>query len=214
MRYDLVIFDMDGTLTDSYLSITKTFQHTLRETLGLEIEDLDAFRPFIGPPLGESLATYDLRGPELTRAMAVYRAHYLTTLDDTVVYPGISELLIALKEAGAKLAVASNKQTEIVCQLLERDGLAPYFDFVTGADDSRPGTKADAIQSVLDYFALKGYRRAVMIGDRYHDAAGAEEAGVDFAAAGYGPGSREEFAPYPMVFYAQTVAELERFLLE
>jgi len=213
-RYDLIIFDLDGTLYNSYYSITKSFQYVVREMCGIDESDLEVFRPFIGPPLVDSLASYGIEGDELIKAAELYREHYKTTLDETVLYDGMKELLVELKTSGFKLAIASSKLIHVIRAIVERDDIVGLFDVVEGLGDYRnKETKAAVIARTLDNFENQRRASAVMVGDRLYDAAGAKEAGVDFIAAGYGPGFREEFEPYPMVHYAESVKDLRDYLV-
>ena len=211
-KYDLVIFDLDGTIYDSYLSITKAFQHTLRETCGIVENNLDAFREYIGPPLVDILAHYGLKGSELKNAVDVYRDYYMTTIDDTVLYEGMTDLLHSLKSAGIRLAIASSKATWVISRVLERDGLTDMFELVAGIqDDEHKESKSQVVARVLQHFGAVS--SAVMVGDRMYDAVGALDNNIDFIAAGYGPGHRAEFDPYPLTFYAETVDDIKHFLL-
>jgi phosphoglycolate phosphatase len=212
MQYSLALFDLDGTLFDSFYSITKTLRLTLREWCGLEVSDLGQLRRYIGPPLADTLSSFGLEGARLGEAVGFYRRHYYDTLGDTSVYPGIPELLSEIKAAGCGLAIASSKATPVITRLLERNGLFSLFDFVAGLEDSFPETKSQIISRAVSACGSPARSKTVMVGDRFYDAAGAADNAIAFAAAGYGFGSRNEFAPYPMAFYAATVGDLRRFL--
>lgn len=213
-KYNFVIFDVDGTIYDSFVSITKTFQYTLREMCGLDIQDPEIFRPYIGPPLVDSLSRYGLAGDELVRAVEMYRVYYMQTLGHSVLFDGMRDLLDSLKAAGVRTAVASSKATWVVMNIFERDGIAHYFEYVAGMEnENNKETKAQAIERSLKRCAVTDRSTAVMVGDRIYDAVGARDTGLDFIAAGYGPGSRAEFDGLPMILYADTVADIKQFLL-
>lgn len=214
-EYQLIVFDVDGTLYNSYYSITKTFQHSVRELCGIDEPDLDVFRKFIGPPLIDSFAAYGFEGDALQRAVRFYRKHYQTTLGDSYLYDGILDVLEALRCAGKTVVVASSKQTQVIVDLFERDNLTVYFDLIAGLEqEGTRETKTQVIGRVLEHYPLIPHTDAVMIGDRFYDAAGAQNNGIDFIAAGYGFGERSEFAAYPMVLYAQTPADMRTGLLQ
>ena len=214
-KYNLVIFDLDGTVYDSYLSITKSFQHTLHKMCGIVQPDLEAFRDYIGPPLVDTLASYGLEGSELKTALVTYRTFYMTTMDDTVLYDGMPDLLNSLKSAGIHLAIASSKAEWAISRIFERDGLLDMFEFVAALQEGQNENKSQAIARVLQHFKPEGdaVLSAAMVGDRMFDAVGARDNNIDFIAAGYGPGHRAEFDPYPLAFYAETVDDIKHYLL-
>jgi len=212
-RYDSVIFDFDGTVYDSTGSITACFRHALQTVCGIEETDAGRLRTFVGPPLIESFRTYCLPENLLHACIDDFRSYYGSTLELTFLFPGMLELLRGLKEAGIPAAIASTKQSGVIEGILRRDSALQYFDAVCGPlDDYEPEGKPVLIGRAVE---LLGNRagRPCMVGDRFYDAAGARDAGIDFVAAGYGPGRREEFADFPMVHYAESIEDLRSFLL-
>lgn len=195
MLYNAVIFDLDGTLTDSRLGIFRCTRYAL-EKLGLPTPAEHVLQRFLGPPLADSFMRFCGMNEEEARiATECYRERYIPIgCMENQVYPRIRSLLHALKEQGVYLAVATGKHQHISLKILEAFGLLPYFDAVAGPmpEDFHPN-KADLIRRVLP----KGMK-AVMVGDHPGDIIGARETGIASIAVTYGYGENEElFAEKP-----------------
>ena len=189
LTYDAVIFDLDGTLTDSQPGIFGCARYAL-EKMGLPVPPESVLRRFLGPPLAESFMNYcGMTEEQATCATALYRERYIPIgWKENRVYPRIRALLSELKKRGAYLAVATGKPEHTSIEILRYFGLLPYFDAVAGpAPQDLHADKGALIGRVLP----KG-RRAVMIGDTAGDVKGAKDAGIDSVAALYGYGAREE----------------------
>ncbi len=193
-KYDTLIFDLDGTLTDPGEGITRSVEYALSK-FGIKVGDRRELYNFIGPPLVDSFERYYSFSPEdAGRAVDFYRERYRTVgLFENTPYPGVKELLCELKKSGARLYVATLKPTEFSVRILERFGLSEYFDFVAGAvmDNHTKETKADIIRKITAAEAAD-LSRAVMIGDRHHDIKGATECGVDSIGVLWGYGDEAE----------------------
>ena len=195
MVYKAILFDLDGTLTDSGEGITKSVQYAL-EKLGKPEPDLTKLRRFVGPPLKKQFQEYaGLDEKEADLAVAYYRERYVPVgLYENAPYEGIEQVLANLKRKKYILAVASSKPEAFVEIVLERFGLAPYFDMAVGsAMDGSLVEKADIIREVLR--RLKDEYRihadsVVMVGDTKYDVEGAREAGLACIAVSYGYGER------------------------
>lgn len=190
MRFDTVIFDLDGTLTESAPGITRSAAYAIRE-MGYTEPDEEVLMKFVGPPLIDSFE--QLTGmPEVDalEAVKLYRKrHKEIGWSEASVYPGIFELLYSLKKAGCRLSVASSKNMEIVRRTLEYFSLLPFFDRISAPDDSHIRTpKCELIKNAL----LPDSQSACMVGDRKFDMEGAVQANVFPVGACYGYGSREE----------------------
>ncbi len=144
--YDYILFDLDGTLTDSKPGITTCVQYALHK-MGIEEPDLDKLEPFIGPPLMDSFHDfYGFSEEQGKQATAYYRERYsVTGLFENEVYPGIDRLLADLKTSGKKLAVASSKPQVYVERILDHFGLLTYFDVVVGSDLNGTRTKKEEV---------------------------------------------------------------------
>lgn len=215
MKYETVLFDLDGTLTDSGEGIVNCVQYAL-EKMGVPVPSPEALRCFVGPPLFEAMRAFHPQFSEedARRAVEFYRERYRTTgIYENRVYPGTEDLLCALKENGASLGVASTKPVDFVNEVLRHFHIDGYFDAVSGAEmDGRRSDKAELIRDVLEQMDNTS-ESALMAGDRFYDAVGAQQAGLDFCGVLYGYGNEEELAAYPHVFLAKDVAALSGFLL-
>lgn len=172
------MFDLDGTLTDPKEGITKSVRHALNH-YGIQVDDLDTLTPFIGPPLTDSYKKYyGFSDEQAWEGVLVYREYFSERgWHENKEYPGIKEMLGALKAAGRVLLVATSKPEEFARKILEHFGMAGYFDFIGGADmDETRVRKADVIRYVLEQYGLDTSRetlaRCVMVGDREHDVLG------------------------------------------
>jgi len=198
-----ILFDMDGTITDSKPGILKSMQYALK-SFGVEIndEELDSYSFFLGPPLRDSFKVIKERfGLDISEeeAVAKYREYYIPKgmLDNTV-YPGVADLLKNLKDSGKIIILATSKAEKYAREILEHFDLLKYFDFTAGAElDGRRSDKTEVILYALGHFdIISGEEKikAVMIGDRWHDITGAKKSGIESVGVLYGYGSREELA--------------------
>ncbi|MEY8220483.1 HAD family hydrolase [Enterocloster aldenensis] len=216
---DYILFDLDGTLTDPKEGITKSVRHALNH-YGIQVDDLDTLTPFIGPPLTDSYKKYyGFSDEQAWEGVLVYREYFSERgWHENKEYPGIKEMLGALKTAGRVLLVATSKPEEFARKILEHFGMAGYFDFIGGADmDETRVRKADVIRYVLEQYGLDTSRetlaRCVMVGDREHDVLGARECGMDCVGVLYGYGDRQEMDGCRPAWTADTVDDLKDLLL-
>lgn len=196
MDKQYILFDLDGTLTDPMVGITKSVQYALRY-YGIEEPDLKTLCPFIGPPLRDSfMEFYGFSQEQASEAIAKYREYFSKTgLYENMEYPGIRDLLARLKAMGRNLYVATSKPELFAKQILEHFRLTEYFDFIGGADlDETRVRKGDVIRYVLEENKITDRTQVVMIGDREHDILGARENGIASVGVLYGYGSFEELS--------------------
>ena len=214
MRFDHIFFDLDGTLTDPAEGITGAIMYA-RKKRGLDPGRKEDYYKFIGPPMPQSFVEYwSVSQAEAAAILADYREYYAPKgIFENKVYPGIPQALAALKDAGRKLYVATSKPTFMSVQIVEKFGLAGYFETVSGSDPNRAdSTKADVIRAAQDAFSID-MTRAVMVGDRSFDVLGAKECGIPCVGVAYGYGSREELLSAGAVYVADTPADLAAYLL-
>ena len=217
-RFDVVLLDLDGTLTDSAPGILNGLRYSL-DAMGIEAPDDATMRTFLGPPLADTYGGhFGMEQGEIDRAIALYREHYHEVgLFENDVYPGVPELLGDLSETGAVLAVATSKPTYSATRIVEHYSLARYLRFVGGAelDGSRNG-KAAVIEHTLAALTSSGDYTAtssvIMIGDREHDVRGATAHGIDTIGVLWGYGSSDELLGAGAVALADDPAELLRQL--
>ena len=193
--YKAILFDLDGTLTDSGEGITKSVQHAL-EKIGKPEPDLEKLRVFVGPPLLEQFEQYAGIDRETARkAVEIYRERYAPIgVYENELYPGIQELLSGLKQRGYKLAIASSKPENFVRIVAEYFHIDSYFDEMVGSEPNGERTnKTEVIEEALKRLGLSKHREQVlMVGDKEHDVFGARRAGLECVAVSYGYGTKEE----------------------
>ena len=195
--YKAILFDLDGTLTESGEGITKCVQYAL-EKLGRPESDLEKLKVFIGPPLMEQFMKYaDLDEATARKAVEYYRERYSTTgIFENCPYPGVEKLLQELRRKKYLLAVASSKPEYYVKQILDYFNLTEYFDEIVGSEMNGARTnKTEVIEETLKRLGLDHHReQVIMVGDKEHDVLGARKAGLDCVAVSYGYGTEEELA--------------------
>jgi phosphoglycolate phosphatase len=216
MSWDIILFDLDGTLTDPKVGITTCAAYGLNQ-FGIEVEDLDTLTKFIGPPLIDSyMEYYGLTRQQAEQAIVKYRERYGEVgWSENIPYTGIHELCAKLKAAGKKLLVATSKPEGPAVRIMEHFGLAQYFDIIGGAplDNSERGRKAAVIEDTLKRAGVTDLSRCVMVGDRLHDIHGAHEVGMPVIGVLYGYGDRAEHEEHGADYIAADLAELETLLL-
>ena len=213
-KYDLVMFDLDGTLTDPREGITKSVQYALAR-FGIYEHDLDNLVKFIGPPLKDSfMKYYSLDERQAWQAVLAYREYFAEKgIFQNAVHPGIPELLHKLKKMGKKLAVATAKPTVYSEKIVEYFDLARYFSLVAGSNlDGTRVKKSEVIGYALEEAAGGVKSGAIMVGDREHDIIGARENGIDSIAVTFGYGAKEELEKARPTYLAGSVDELARIL--
>ena len=215
MKYRYITFDLDGTLTDPAPGICACVRYAL-EKGGLPVGSMEAYYPWIGPPLRDSFMKFagaDEHEAEILTAY--YRERFSTVgLFENAVYSGIPELLGDLKNAGAMLAVATGKPTPYTLRILEHFDLLRYFDFVSGTtlDDSIK-YKETVISIALEHLGVKDKSRCVHIGDRDNDVSGAKANGIESIFVLYGYGSEEEAETSCANITVRDISELRSSLL-
>lgn len=220
--YQYLLFDLDGTLTDSADGIIKCVQYAA-EKMGAEFKDAEQLRIFVGPPLSESFKkVYGFSEADTQQAIVYYRERFKPIgMFENAVYPGIPEMLKTMKENGKINLIASSKPQEFVETILEHFDIAKYFDIIVGAsmDESR-NTKEAVIEEAL--FQLKNTDRygqysddkCVMIGDRKFDIQGAKYFGLSNIGVSYGFAPEGELEEAGADVIVDTVEQLTQVLLE
>lgn len=208
--YEIVLFDLDGTLTDPKVGITLSVQYALSK-MGIQEEDPDTLTPFIGPPLLSSFKElYHMNDEEAIQAIWYYRERFSTTgLYENKVYLGIRELLTTLKNQGRKLIVATSKPTAFSIQILEHFDLKQFFTSIVGSNlDGSRTEKADVIEFALAGENISDFSKVVMIGDRKYDIIGAKKNNIDVIGVTYGYGSYQELVDADPNYIVSSVDEL------
>jgi len=212
--YDIILFDLDGTLTDPKPGITKCVQYAL-EKMGIVEQDLDKLITFIGPPLATSFKEfYNMNDDEANQALQYYRERFSTIgLYENAVYEGIRELLGELQNLKKTMFVATSKPTIFSIKILEHFGLINFFKAVIGSElDGSRVEKNEVIQYALAQLEAHDPRRIIMVGDRKFDILGAQQNGIDVIGVSYGYGSYDELMQVRPTYIARTVLELGKVL--
>ncbi len=208
-RYDAVLLDLDGTLSESGPTIVAAVSRAL-EHLGRDPLDEPTLRAFIGPPLEVSFASLGFDDELVAEAARVYRQYY--DLLGPPLYDGVPEALEQLRGAGLKVSLATSKPEPLALEIITDKGLLHLFDAVCGAGlDSERTTKADVVAKALDRLGRPA--RPVMVGDRHHDVEGAAAHGVPCIGALWGYGDADELTGAGATELAGDLGELVRLVL-
>ncbi len=216
MKYQVILFDLDGTLTDPKVGITKSVQYALAK-YDINEPDLDKLIPFIGPPLVESFQEfYSLSQAQAEAAVGYYREYFTKAgMYENSVYPGMTGMLDKLAGEGRELIVATSKPTVFSEQIIEHFGMTGFFKLIVGSNlDGSRIHKTEIIDFVLSSIPQVSRGNIVMIGDRKHDIIGANNNGIDSVAVSYGYGSYAELEQANPTYIVSTVYELYRRLTE
>lgn len=216
-KYKYLLFDLDGTITDSEEGIINCVRYGLT-SCKFPVPDYDTLRAFIGPPLVVSYQELcGLSYKDTEAAILKYRERYSEKgMFENRVYDGVPELLFDLKNAGYRLALATSKPEVFARRILSHFGIADAFEAAAGSSIEREDeTKADMIRLAMKRLGLteedKGY--VLMIGDRKHDISGAKECGVAVAGVKYGYAPEGELLEYGADIIVESVSELREILL-
>ena len=215
-KYKHILFDLDGTISDSAHGIVDSAIHALN-AMGIPPGDRDDLKKFIGPPLSESFSMYyNLEGDDLVTAMMHFREYYESKgVFENAMYEGIEQLLTALRERGVNLAIATSKPEFFARQILDRYGIAKYFSYIAGSNIDESGSNKDEVVAYA-LSSLKipdGEKESVlMVGDRRHDVAGAAKNDIDCVGVLYGYGSKEELEKAGAKYIVRDIDELKALL--
>ena len=188
MEISTVLFDLDGTITDSGSGIINSVKYALKKA-GRKIPPEDELRKFIGPPLQEQfMKCCGIEEKEAAEMVALYREYYQEEgIFDNRVYDGVMEMLKTLKEAGLKIVMATSKPEKFAKMIAEHFGFAKYFDLIGGACmDGARTKKQEVIQYVLEQCKEKDREKIRMVGDRCYDMEGANREGIRAIGVLYG----------------------------
>ncbi|MDA4108048.1 hypothetical protein MHOL44478_12355 [Mycobacterium holsaticum DSM 44478] len=212
-RPHLVIFDLDGTLTDSAEGIVSSFRHALG-SVGAAVPAGDLAGMVVGPPMHHTLQELGL-GERTDAAIAAYRSDYRARgWAINRLFDGIPALLADLQAAGVRLAVATSKAEPTAQRILAHFGLDGHFEVIAGASvDGTRATKADVVAHAVAQLAPLP-ERVLMVGDRSHDVEGAAEHGIGTVVVGwgYGRGDFDDADSPAALAHVSTVDELREVL--
>lgn len=207
-----ILFDLDGTITDSGAGIIHCAQETFAH-YGLTVPTKEDLRVIVGPPLRQSLQKFGVRPEDVEEAVEVYRQHYVDHGQyENIPYPGIERLLQRLKNEGHQLYVATSKPEAMSVQILTHFGLAQHFDGIYGstADQGRD-TKAKVISHLLAHIApIPG--RIVMVGDTVYDVEGANALQIPCIGVSWGYGVLDDMMAEGAIGMAHSMDELYQLI--
>lgn len=206
-----IFFDLDGTLTDSGPGIMNCAQPALAH-FGIQVSDRDQLRVFVGPPLRQSFAQFGVPAEAINEAIRIFRARYVPIGKfENTPYPGIQDLLRALKAEGYALFVATSKPEVTAIEVLEHFHLAQYFDRICGASlDEGRESKEDVIAYLLSQIGDPG--QTVMVGDTGYDVIGAKAHGIPTIGVTWGYGDAAAMQAAGAVALADTPQDLHHLL--
>ena len=213
--YRILMFDLDGTLTDPKEGITKSFQYAL-ECCGIK-EDLENLNRVIGPPLIDSfMEFYSFDREKGMYAVEKYRERFSKTgIHENALYPGIKELLRDLKKIGKTVALATSKPIIFAEQILEEFKIGEYFDVKVGSElDGRLSYKNEVIGEVLRRLGNPPKDSALMIGDRKQDIEGAKALGVHSLGVRFGYAEKGELERAGADYILDSVEDVRSFLIK
>lgn len=211
MAHKAILFDLDGTLTDSGEGIMNCATLAL-EHFGLPIPTREALRVFVGPPLRDTFLKFGVKEEQIEEAVRVFRGRYLKVGKfENFPYPGIPELLKDLKDQGHKLYVATSKPETTAVEILNKFELSQYFDMICGA--TLDGTR-DSKESVIAHLLSQSgsTAKAIMVGDTAFDVIGASAHGIPTIGVRWGYGEVSDMVQAGAAAIADTPEQLAELI--
>lgn len=210
-KYDYVLFDFDGTVTDTGEGILKSLQYSF-SAMGHEVPDLSDLKKFIGPPIHYSYTTfYGISEEDVGDYIKKYRERYREKgIYECYVYEGMRETIETLRNKGVKIGIASSKPVSLIYDVMNHLGITELFDAVTGVtvDDSNHSGKTFLVLDCMEKLGAADKSRVLMVGDRKFDLDGASGAGVDSCGVLFGYGSKEEFLKHNATYIIEKAEDL------
>lgn len=217
MDYQYVLFDLDGTITESEPGIVNSVCYAL-DKMRIAVENKADLKKFIGPPLVDSMKCfYGMSQKEAEQAVVYYREYYAEKgIFENAVYDGFTEAAQRLKDAGKVLAVATSKPEKYAKRIAEHFGFSDLFAGIYGASmDGSRLNKSDVIRYALEALQIdETLKTAVlMVGDREHDVLGAKENGIDCMGVLYGYGNKKELETAGAKYIAESTLQIADLVL-
>ncbi|MFJ7746811.1 HAD family hydrolase [Peribacillus sp. NPDC097295] len=214
-KYKVILFDLDGTLSDPKVGITKSVQYALQK-MNIVEPDLNKLQCFIGPPLQVSFVEYyNFDEKNTQKAIGLYRERFKEKgMYENVLYSNIASLLQTLTERQFSLVVATSKPTVFAEQILKYFHIDQYFERIVGSNlDGTRASKTEIIQYILDKYKEYTLSNFIMIGDRKHDIIGANNTGIDSIGVTYGYGTFDELSHSNPTHIVESVSQLKDILM-
>lgn len=214
MKYKYLLFDLDGTITDSQLGITNSVMYALNK-YNIEVKQRSDLFKFIGPPLETSfMEYYNFTKEQALQAVEYYREYFKDTgIFENVIYDKFEELLQYLVKQGYILIVATSKPEVFAKRIIEHFHLEQYFSNVCGSTlDGSRSKKGEVIAYALKENKISNLSQVLMIGDREHDIIGAKENHIDCLGVLYGYGSLEELQNAGATYISDSVLGIKKYI--
>lgn len=214
MEVEVVLFDLDGTITESADGIVASYRHAL-SGFGLSPSDAE-LRRWVGPPLIVGFAGLGVADDRLEEAVTRYRQYFSTTgILENSLYPGVEQMLLDLASNGLRIGLATSKLTEYAERILDHLGVAAHFEVIVGS--TRDGSllhKEDIVGCALGELGQPDPSGVAMVGDREHDVYAARVHQVQAIGVTWGYGSVEELRIAGAHFLVDSVRDLSTLLLQ
>lgn len=209
----MILFDLDGTLTDSGEGIINCAWYALK-AFNIPLPDKEAMRVFVGPPLHDTFVRFGVPKDRADEAVAIYRSRYVPIGKfENTPYPGVKELLEKLVEEGHKLYVATSKPEALSVEILEHFDLAKYFTLICGASTDRSRSIKEAVIAYL-LEQTGAQENIVMVGDTAFDVIGAKQHGIPTIGVSWGYGEVSDMMEAGAAGIADTMDELYALLCQ
>lgn len=210
-KYNYVVFDFDGTVTDTGEGILKSLQYSFKEN-GQPEPSFEWLKRFIGPPLFYSFTHFcSLTEEQAEIYIQKYRERYKKIgIYECCLYDGMRETIEALRSSGVKIGIASSKPIKLIYDVMDYLKITDLFDAVSGTefDDSNHSGKTDLLLAAMKQLGAGDPTEVLMVGDRYFDIDGAKGAGTDSCGVLFGYGSEEEFKEHGATYIVSRAKEI------
>ncbi len=214
-NFKYILFDLDGTITESGEGITKSVQYALKH-FGIEVEDLKELDKFIGPPLKDSYKKfYNFDDEKAELGLIKYREYYSDKgIYENKLYDGITELLDTLKTHNKKIILATSKPEVHAKQILKYFNIDTYFTYIAGADfEETRVNKGDVIKYALNEANITDLSKVIMVGDREYDIIGAKDNNIKSIGVLYGYGDVVELTQARADYIVKNANEILNIVL-
>lgn len=214
-NFEYILFDLDGTITDSGEGITKSVQYALK-SFDINVEKLEDLNKFIGPPLKDSFKKYyNFDDEKAELGLKKYREYYAEKgIFENSLYDGVVDVLEGLKKNNKTIILATSKPEVYAKQILEYFKVDKYFTFAAGSDfEETRVKKGEVIKYALEGAKISDLSKVVMIGDREHDIIGAKENNIKSIGVLYGYGDVVELTQARAEYIAKTPKEILNIVL-
>ena len=214
-KYDIIAFDLDGTLTNPERGLIASFVYALGK-MGVDYGEKNELKKFIGPPIYEEWQRcFGFTPEESSKALLIFREFYsVYGWWDNEIYPGVKEMLEKLKNSEKKIILATSKPEIFAKKILELFDISKYFDFIGGAaTDKTRDKKSEVLEYSIKSVGVSDKSKVILVGDRVYDSEGAIACGIDSLGVLYGHGSEEEVRSAGFTYIVNNVEDIANLLI-